>query len=135
MIYKLVPYPIVLPGQKCNFDIYVKIKDEYRLFAARGAVFNEEHRDLFSKTHLHLYVSSGDYEAAERYLDNHLTTLLVDPNVNPQVKVDLVYSSSIKSIRDVFEGTNLRTISELEKISEKVVKAILSDSRVMDDLI
>ncbi len=46
-----------------------------------------------------------------------------------------MYATSMNSIREVFTGTNLRTIAELEKMSKTIVTLILSDSRVMDDLI
>jgi len=116
-------------------DLYVKIKDEYRLFAAKGAVFTEEHCRLFSKAKLKLFFLAKDLASAEESLDTHLIDVLTDPYVDAQTKVDIVYASSMNSIREVFTGTNLRTIGELEKMSGTIVKLILSDRRVMDDLI
>lgn len=135
MIFKEIPYPIIRADQKCSTDLYIKIKDEYRLFAAKGAVFTDEHCRLFNNTRLKLYFRASDFIAAEKYLETHITEVLTDPSVNSQLKVDIVYASTMNSIREVFTGTNLRTIAELEKMSGNIVKFILSDSRVMEDLI
>jgi HD-GYP domain-containing protein (c-di-GMP phosphodiesterase class II) len=135
MIYKEIPHPLIRVDQKCTRDLYAKIKGDYRLFAAKGAVFTEEHARLFKKNRIRLYISAKDFESAKNYLDMYLIEVLIDPLVSPKVKADIVYSTSIKSIRQVFEGTNERTLSDLEKNSKNTIKLILSDGRVINDLI
>jgi HD-GYP domain-containing protein (c-di-GMP phosphodiesterase class II) len=135
MIYKEIPHPLIRVDQKCTRDLYVKIKDEYRLFAAKGAVFSQEHDRLFNKNRIRLYIAAKDLKSAKNYLDMYLSEVLIDPMVSPKVKADIVYSTSMKSIRQVFQGTNERTLSDLEKNSQNTIKLILNDVRIMDDLI
>jgi len=135
MVYKEIPSSIIKYDEKCTTDLYIKIRDEYRLFAAKGATFSTEHLNLFDRAGVSLYILASDLNTADAFLENHLTEVLTNPTVPMHTKVDIVYSTSMSSIRDVFQGTNLRNINELEKISGKVVKFILSDSRVMDGLI
>ncbi|HHO75196.1 MAG TPA: HD domain-containing protein [Deltaproteobacteria bacterium] len=135
MIFKEIPHPTIRMDQKCSRDLYVRIKDDYRLFAARGAVFTHDHARLFSTNNIRLYIQAEDLEAAEAYLNTYLHEILVDPAVNPKVKSDIIYTTSMKSIRQIYQGMNMRNIAELESSSESTVKLILSDKRVMNNLI
>jgi len=135
MIFKEIPHPTIRVDQKCTRDLYVKIKEDYRLFAARGAVFTQEHARLFSANNIKLYIQATNMDKADEYLNTYLHEILIDPGVNPKVKSDIVYSSSIKSIRQIFQGMNIRNIEQLETSSESTVKLILSDQRVMNNLI
>jgi len=135
MLFKEVPHPIIRMDQKCTRDFYVKIKDDYRLFAAKGAVFTHEHARLFSANNVKIYIQAADMDAAETYLNTYLHEILTDPLVSPRVKSDIIYTTSMKSIRQIYQGMNMRNIAELENSSESTVKLILSDQRVMNDLI
>lgn len=135
MFYKEMPYPIVREGQHCPVDLYVKIRNDYRLFAARGALITREHCRIFSRSKATFYICSSDNDSAEAFLKSLLTDLVTDPHLEPEVKADIIYSSSMKSIRQVFQGLNHKTLKEMEKTSEFVVKLILSDKRVMKELV
>lgn len=135
MPYKEMPYPIVRQGHNCSVDLYVKIRNNYRLFAARGALFTEEHCRVFSKNRATLYIRVSDNESAEEYLSSYVNDLITDPLTESGVKAEVVYSSSMRSIRQVFQGLNRRSLADLERASAHVVKLILSDRRVMNDLI
>ncbi len=135
MIYREIPYQIAFINQKSATDLYVKIRDDYRLFAAKGALLPEEHLQEYQKAKTKLYIMAQNSTDAEESLDALLMNVLTHPEVSPKVKADITYSTSMKSIRGVFQGTNLKTLSELKETSKKVVKLILSDSRVMEDFI
>lgn len=135
MIYKEIPYPIVRVDQRSPMDLFIKVREDYRLFAARGAVFTMEHCRMFEKTRLKLFIMARDKDTADSYAESYLVDTLTDAQLSTKVKADIVYSASMDSISRVFQSTNLRTITELERLSGNVAKYILSDSRVMDDLI
>ena len=135
MLYKEMPYPIVREGRHCPVDLYVKIRNDYRLFAARGALITREHCRIFSRSKATLYIRSSDNESAEAFLKSLLTDLLTDSHLEPEVKANIIYASSMKSIRQVFQGLNHKTLKDIEKTSEFVVKLILSDKRVMSELV
>ncbi|HNY64775.1 MAG TPA: HD-GYP domain-containing protein [Deltaproteobacteria bacterium] len=135
MAYKEIPFQTISDNERCPMDLYVRIKDDYRLFAAQGATFTAEHYRQFGKGGVKLYILDHDLAKAEEYLDNQLAVVLTDPQVSRSAKADIMYATSMKSVRDVFQGTSLKTIKELEKISKNIVKLILSDGQVIDDLI
>ena len=135
MIYKEIPLQIAFIDQKCTMDLYIKIRGDYRLFAAKGALLPEEQFHQFKKEALKLYFMAQDSVDAQERLDAYLMDILTDPGVSPQAKADIAYATSMKSIREVFQGTNSKTLSDLKKISKRIVKMILSDGKVMEDFI
>jgi HD-GYP domain-containing protein (c-di-GMP phosphodiesterase class II) len=135
LIYKEIPSNIAFINKKSTIDLYIRIKGDYRLFAAKGALLSDEQYQQLSKEKIRLYFSVQESADAQESLDAHLMAILTDPEVSPQAKAGVAYSTTIKSIQDVFQGMNLKTLSGLKKASRKIVKMILSDSRVIDDFI
>jgi HD-GYP domain-containing protein (c-di-GMP phosphodiesterase class II) len=135
LAFREIPGHIAFINQRSTIDLYVKIREDYRLFAARGALLTDEQYRQFNKEKTKLYFLVQGSADPEEILDAHLMDILTNPEVSPQAKADIAYSTSMKSIREVFQGTNLRTLSALKKASKKMVQLILSDSRVMDNFI
>jgi HD-GYP domain-containing protein (c-di-GMP phosphodiesterase class II) len=134
-MYREIPYEMIKGHEKCPVDLYVKIRDSYRLFAAQGALFTTEHYRTFGKSGVKIYILAEDKIKADEVLESQLADVLLDPEVSQKVKVEIMYDASMKSVRDVFQGTNQKTLHEVEKLSKNIVKTILSNRRVMDDLI
>ncbi len=135
MTYKEIPHQIAFIDKRSTIDLYIRIKGDYRLFAAKGALLSDEQHLQFSKEKIRLFFKVQDSVDAQEILDAHLMSILTDPGVSPQVKAGIAYSTTVKTIQDVFQGTNPKTLSELKKVSGKMVKLILSDNRVMDKFI
>ena len=133
MQYREIPNHIAFINQKSTIDLYVKIRADYRLFAARGALLPDEQYREFNKEKTKLYFKVQDSVDSEESLDAHLMDILTNPEVSPQAKADIAYSTSLKSIQDVFQGANSKTLSALKKVSNKIVKMILTDNRVINN--
>jgi HD-GYP domain-containing protein (c-di-GMP phosphodiesterase class II) len=133
LVYREIPVYIAFINQKSTIDLYIKIRGDYRLFAARGALLPDEQFQQFNTEKTKLYVMVQDSADPEEILDAHLMNILTDPEVSPQAKADIAYSTSMKSVQEVFQGTNSRTLSSLKKVSKKIVRLILSDSKVIDN--
>jgi HD-GYP domain-containing protein (c-di-GMP phosphodiesterase class II) len=71
----------------------------------------------------------------EEYKVSNLSSILTDPGVSAKEKAEVAFSTSMKTIREVFEAAEPRTISSVEKNAEEMVKLILSEDEVMDNLI
>jgi len=131
--YREIPSHIAFINQKSTIDLYVKIRGDYRMFAARGALLSDEQYQQFNKEKIKLYFKVQDSADPEESLDAHLMDILTNPEVSPQAKADIAYSTSLKSIQDVFQGANSKTLSALKKVSNKIVKMILTDNRVINN--
>jgi HD-GYP domain-containing protein (c-di-GMP phosphodiesterase class II) len=135
LLYREIPEQIAFINQKSTIDLYVKIRGDYRLFASRGALLPDEQYQQFNKDLIKLYFKVQDSVDPEESLDAHLMDILTNPEVSPQAKAEIAYSTSMKSIQEVFQGTNSRTLSALKKASKQIVQLIISDNRVMDNFI
>lgn len=133
MIYKEIPYRIAFVNQKSIIDLYIRIRDDYRLFAVKGADLPHEQFQQMHKSGLKLYISGNDAAEIESKLDASLHEVLLHPEVNPRIKARLAYTESMKSVQEVFQGINTRTISELKKTSKKVASLISNDRRVIEN--
>lgn len=135
MIYKEIPHQIAFINQKSIADLYIKIREDYRLFAVKGATLPEDQFRQLHDSKIKLFISGQDQADIETIMDNHLTEFLVHPEVSPKIKATIAYSTSMKSIQDVFRGTNAKTLTELKKTAKRITRLILSDRRVMEDLL
>ncbi|MRR14017.1 hypothetical protein EG833_01000, partial [archaeon] len=130
-----IPLSIMRIGERYDFDIYLRIKDEYHIFAARGALFSDQHSMLMKDGIKNLYVRSDEWDKFEEFKVKYLSSILSDPDVGAREKAEVAFSTSMKTIREVFEAVGPRTISSVEKNSEEMVKLILAEDEVMDNLI
>lgn len=135
MNFKEIPSHIAFIERRSTIDLFIRIKKDFRLFAARGAHLSEEQFNQISSEKVRLFIKIDDSADGEVSLDAHLMGILTDPGVNPQVKAGIAYAATVKTIQDVFRGTNSRTLAELKKMSGKIVKLIVSDNRVIDNFI
>jgi len=129
VFYKEIPYKLACVDGKSTIDLYFKVKDDYRLFASKGAVFTEEHYRMCSR--VTLYIRSEDHVSAEEDLDTHTLEILTSTLIKPKAKADIVYSFSMKALRKVFQGTNARTIEEMQKISKSIARSIFLDRSIV----
>lgn len=133
MPYREIPHQLAMVNRKCTVDLYIRIREEYRVFAARGAILPEEQLQRYAKERLYALVP--DDVDPQEHQEALLLEILTDPEVSPQEKADITYQVSMKAIREVFEITNHKTLSALEKVSKQVVRLILADGRVVDKFI
>lgn len=133
--YRELPLSIMRINERYDFDIHIRIKDDYRLFAARGALFTEDHGKILKNGNTKLYVRNEDWSRVEEYKSMYLSSILTDPRVSAREKADVAFTTSMKSIRDVFESTEERNIKHVEKNAEEMVRLILCEDEVMDNLI
>jgi HD-GYP domain-containing protein (c-di-GMP phosphodiesterase class II) len=133
--YRELPLSIMRINERYEFDIYLQIKADYRLFAAKGALFTEQHSHLLKSGYTKLYVRTTDWDKVEEYKSKYLSAILTDPKVSAHDKAEVAFETSMKSIRDVFKSVESRTIKHVEDNAEAMVKLILSEDQVMNDLI
>ncbi len=133
--YRELPLSLLKINEKYEFDIFFIIKEEFRLFAAKGAYFTKEHSDILRSVSTKLYVRVEDWDKVEEYKAGLLNMILMDPKVSTKEKAEVAFATSMKSIRDVFDVADSRTIEQVEKNADEIVKLILSEQEVMDNLL
>jgi len=133
LIYKEISHQIAFINKKSITDLYIRIRNDYRLFAVKGAELPDEQFQQMQSSGLKLYISGNDRAEIESKLDSNLKEVLMNPEVYPGIKAHIAYSISMKSIQEVFQVTNVYTLSELKKTSKKIAALISTDRRVVDN--
>lgn len=134
-MYVEVPLSIMRFNERYDFDLYLEIKGSFRLFAAKGAFFTEQHGKILRDGHTRLYTTRDEWGIVDEYKTRYLSSILTDPGVDSSVKAEVAFSTSMSSIKDVFRCSEPRYISDVEKNAKEMVECILSEERVMDNLI
>lgn len=135
IVYRELPRSVMRIGERYDFDIYMDIKGDYRLFAAKGALFSDQHGRSLEGGNTRLYVQDSEWKKVEEYQNRHLSRILADPAVSVHDKAEVAFSASMISIREIFKSVESRTIKDVEKNAQEMVMLILSEKEVMDSLI
>ena len=135
IVFRDLPLSIMRINERYDFDIYLQIRGVYRLFAAKGALFTDQHSKLLADGSIRLYVKNEEWDKVEEYQTNFLSRILADPAVSSQDKASVAFTASMKSIREIFHSVESRTIREVEKNAEEMVRLILSEEEVMENLV
>ncbi|MRR14306.1 HD domain-containing protein, partial [archaeon] len=133
MVYREIPYQLAFVNQRCAMDLFIRIRNDYRLFGAKGAYFTEDQYRQFNNTQI--FILAKNDATADEDMDTCIMDILADPLVSRQAKIDIVHTLSLKSIRGIFQGLSSRSISELRMISKNIVRLIHTDASIMDDLV
>jgi hypothetical protein len=80
-------------NRKCTVDLYIRIRDEYRVFAARGAILPEEQLQRYAKERIYALVP--DDVDPQEHQEALLMEILTDTEVSPQTKADITYQVSM----------------------------------------
>ncbi|HOO46606.1 MAG TPA: HD domain-containing protein [Deltaproteobacteria bacterium] len=134
-MYVEVPLSIMRFNERYDFDLYMEIKGSYRLFAAKGALFTEQHGRLLNDGQTRLYTTRGESGIVEEYKSRYLSTILTDPGVDSSVKAEVAFTTSMASIKEVFRSNEPRYIADVENNAKDLVECILGEEKVMDNLI
>ena len=129
-----VPRSIFHKQQKYGFDIFLKIKDTYHLFAAQGALLQDIHLDMLKTKGTKVYVRKSDWGLVEYSLRHKEDSCFLDTNMDFQEKANIIYDSAIQSIKDVYKGVLPKTLADVERNANDLVKLILSDGHVIESL-
>ncbi len=133
MVYREIPYQLAFVNQRCAMDLFIRIRNDYRLFGAKGAYFTEDQYRQFNNTQI--FILAKDNATADEDMDACIMDILTDPLVSRQAKIDIVHTMSLKSIRGIFQGLSSRSISELRMISKNIVRLIHADASILGDLV
>ncbi|MCK9262872.1 MAG: HD domain-containing phosphohydrolase [Desulfomonilia bacterium] len=135
IVFRDLPLSMMRINERYDFDIYLQIRGDYRLFAARGALFTDQHSKLLTDGSIRLYVKDDEWDRVEEYQTSYLSRILADPAVDSRDKASVAFTASMRSIREIFRSVEPRTIRDVEKNAEEMVRLILSEEEVMENLI
>jgi HD-GYP domain-containing protein (c-di-GMP phosphodiesterase class II) len=132
--FRGIPLSMVHVGHVYDFDIYLKLQDTKRLFAAKGVPLTRVHLIMMSRSETRLYVREEEWVAARDEFEHDMKYVFTDPRLDSRQKADLIYTLAMQSIRDAYNGLIPRAIVDVQKDADEQVKHILSDEEVLGHL-
>ncbi len=131
-LYREIPTSLVRTGRAYDFDLFLRMHDRHRLFAARGVVLTRDHLFLMSREDMRFAVRREEWPAARRALMGEGRSMPAGPASNPGKRADLISSSAMRSIRDTCRGAATRTIVDVERYAGDQVKRIIKTGQVLE---
>jgi HD-GYP domain-containing protein (c-di-GMP phosphodiesterase class II) len=133
-MYKEIPVPLISADKEYDFEIYLRINNTYRLFASKKARLTKDHISVLKSKDTHIFVPEDDWEIARNQLYHNRGRVMALTDQEARVKAESVYNSAMQSIKDAYNGLLPKTIADVEKNADDLVKLILSDDNVIESL-
>jgi HD-GYP domain-containing protein (c-di-GMP phosphodiesterase class II) len=133
-MYQEIPASLVSLGDEYDFDIYLRINNTHRLFAARGARLSRDHQRILRLKDTRVFVPAEDIEIARRQLHQIRHRRASPSSESPEKKADRIYGSVLNAVKVAYQGLVPRTITDMEKSADELARIILSDEKVIESL-
>ena len=96
---------LLFPRTKGKFGVYVRINDQYRLYAHPDEPFTQEQRrKLYENGVTEVYVLGKQRRQFQNYLENHLGGVLDNDNLPMKERSKVFYSVSVSIMRETFDS-------------------------------
>lgn len=96
---------LLFPRTKGKFGVYVRINDQYRLYAHPDEPFSEDQRrKLYENGVTEVYVLGKQRRQFQNYLETHLGGVLDNDNLPMKERSKVFYSVSVSILRDTFDS-------------------------------
>ncbi|MDC0336209.1 HD domain-containing protein [Pseudodesulfovibrio sp.] len=104
-LFKVSPY-MVIPSRVGGFSLYLRQDDNYVLYAEKGELFTDEHKDRLGKLGVdHLYVKAEDYRHYASYLHDNLLDLLDDDAIPVKERARAWNDATVSLAKNAFDRT------------------------------
>ena len=119
--------PILLESLRLDsvldFDLYMEVDKNFVLYRSADLPFNDYTRQsLLEHKVTQLFIMSESKKLYQRYIENNLPKILVDPTVQEEKKANILYETSTELVKDVLAnptyGENIQRSKSL--VSNKV---------------
>lgn len=120
-----------------DFDLYVKVEDEFILYRASALPFTESTRKaLWENGIKSLFISPESQREYLRYVESHIKTILEDGSVPMHVMAGIIYDSAKLMIQEVLQTPNLdKNIERSLEMVESTAMYILKDESAFRNML
>lgn len=128
-LFKVSPY-MVIPSRVGGFSLFLKQDESYVLYAEKGVLFTEEHKERLVRLGVdHLYVKADEYSRYTAYLDDNLLELLDDDSVPVRERARAWNDATVSMAREAFDNNLPRGVDKRQFI--KIRKLINSSLKFL----
>ncbi|MCJ2165675.1 MULTISPECIES: HD domain-containing phosphohydrolase [unclassified Pseudodesulfovibrio] len=124
-LVKVSPY-MVIPSRVGGFSLYLKQEGKLVLYAEKGELFTDEHKERLSLLGVkHLYVKGADYRHFMNYLQDNILELLDNESIPVTERARVWNDATVSIAREAFDRS---LPSPIDKRQFKRIRAIISNS-------
>ncbi len=112
-----------------DFNLYLKVEDEYVLFRAPSMPFTEKTREtLVNNGVLKLYIPEFDKKQFQSYIEENLKEIIADESITEESKSVIIYDTAKMMVKDLLEKPTLpenmrRSLSLVESTTSHLLKS------------
>jgi len=111
-LFKVSPY-MVIPSRVGGFSLFLKQDDSFVLYAEKGVLFTEEHKDRLARLGVeHLYIKSEDYSHYSKYLHDNLLELLDDEAIPARERARAWNDATVSLAKEAFDRSLPSTVDK-----------------------
>jgi len=120
-----------------EFDLFVKLGRQMMLYRSKRLPFSEGSRQkLLGNSVTTIFVKSDQRHEYQRYIEQNLGSILINPHVPEQSKAGIVYDTSKALVKDVLEKPTLgENIKRSRSLVEHQISYILSGREAFLNLV
>ncbi|WP_419786378.1 HD-GYP domain-containing protein [Pseudodesulfovibrio sp.] len=102
-LFKVSPY-MVIPSRVGGFSLYLKQDQNYVLYAEKGELFTDEHKNRLSRLDVeHLYIKTEDYAFYAKYVQDNIQELLDDETIPVRERARAWNDATVALAREAFD--------------------------------
>lgn len=119
-----------------SFDIYIRIKERMVLYHAGGDRFTADVRSQLIANGIEvLYISMGDRDAYDRYVEENLGIILTSPLLDTRQRAEIAHRSISNIARSLFENPRSQTIQRYKSAIGATMDFVMEEDEAVGTLI
>jgi HD-GYP domain-containing protein (c-di-GMP phosphodiesterase class II) len=123
------------PEEVVSFSLYLRYGSKYVLYKAEGNVFTQSDKDrLIENDTTHLFIDDFKILDYNTYINENISKILSDTNMDSKVKGQLLYQTSGFYFEESFLGHSVEDVDRYEHLVEHIITFWLSDPNIVVNL-
>jgi putative nucleotidyltransferase with HDIG domain len=124
-------------GEKCNFDVYLKIGENFVLFASKDLPIGSDHIKRIQKDQIiSIYIKTGEERAYKEYLSQNMSRLAASEGIQRDEKSRLMYDSAMSAMTTLFDKPDTpESIIAAKDVTDAIMGNILEDDHAFASLV
>jgi putative nucleotidyltransferase with HDIG domain len=123
---------LLFPRTKGKFGVYVKMNDQYRLYAHPDEPFSDDQRrKLYENGVTEVYVLDRQRRQFQNYLESHLGNTLDNDNLPMKERSKIFYTVSVSILKETFESKLPATLDKA--LFERIFELVTASTRFLQE--
>jgi len=134
--WRAISIDSVSPDNFPNVALYLKSGGNYVLYKDNDRAFTAQDRQRMKRSQVEfIYIRSGDMEEVNSYLENNLSAILLNDDLDSNAKGKIIYQTSVNCVIDTFEFPEQSTNqARCRKLIQNLIKYVAGSPETMESL-